>query len=66
MQLGYSYNRFSKYLAEVAERDKDKIERIGVEMDQIGDHSICKVAETYVSSGTTAVSSIAAMCIRPG
>jgi hypothetical protein len=61
-----SYARFSKILAVTAENERAAIDRLGVDLDNIGVHSIRKGSATYACSGTTAAPNISFVCIPAG
>jgi hypothetical protein len=48
-----SYKRFQKYLKNIVKANKEDIERMGYDIDDIGVHSIRKGAATFCCSGTT-------------
>jgi hypothetical protein len=60
------YDRFRKLLKRVVTEHGDEIQRLGVDPDEIGVHSIRKGAATYCCNGTPAGVSFPAVCIRAG
>eukprot|EP00834_Sanchytrium_tribonematis_P008005 NODE_831_length_3642_cov_0.596669.p1 type:complete len:758 gc:universal NODE_831_length_3642_cov_0.596669:113-2386(+) len=61
------YQRFSKLLNKLMEDEcAEELEQRGLDLDDIGTHSIRKGASTYVSSGSTACPSASAIQIRAG
>ena len=61
-----SYKRFQKYLKNMCKINREDIERMGYDIDDIGVHSIRKGAATFCCSGTTDAPQIAAICNRAG
>ena len=61
-----SYQRFGKYLQNLVAANKVEVERLGINIEDIGVHSIRKGAATYCCGGTTAALHIAAVCNRAG
>ena len=61
-----SYGRFGQYLGNLVKSNKTAVEQLGVNIEDIGVHSIRKGAATYCCAGTTAAPHIAAVCNRAG
>lgn len=61
-----SYARFGEYLRELCLKHKKEVEQLGINIEDIGVHSIRKGAATYCCSGTTSAPHIAAVCNRAG
>jgi hypothetical protein len=61
-----SYERFRKYLELTVRKHAEDLNRMSIDAEDIGVHSIRKGAATYCCSGTTMAPSIAAVCNRAG
>ena len=61
-----SYQRFGKYFKKLVAANKAEVERLGINIEEIGVHSIRKGAATYCCGGTTAAPNISAVCNRAG
>ena len=61
-----SYQIFGKYLQKLVAANKVEVERLGINIEEIGVHSIRKGAATYCCGGTTAAPHIASVCNRAG
>ena len=59
-----SYQIFGKYLQNLVASNKVEVERLGINIENIGVHSIRKGAATYCCGGTTAAPHIASVCNR--
>ena len=61
-----SYSCFRRYLGDLVKRNREEVEALGVNIDDIGVHSIRRDAATYCCAGTTAAPNIAAVCNHSG
>ena len=61
-----SYQIFGKYLQKMVAVNKVEVERLGINIEDIGVHSIRKGAATYCFGGTTDAPHIVAVCNRAG
>jgi hypothetical protein len=60
------YDRYAKILRTTLENHKQAFESIGVDIDELGTHSVRKGASTFCCSGSTAGPSIVSICLRAG